>query len=49
MVPELRGEVCAAGVARSGPDEPPLEPPSSWAIPTTSNVAMPSTISRRTQ
>ncbi len=37
------------GAAWSGPDEPSLEPPSSLAMPTTSRVAMPSTISRRVQ
>ncbi len=42
-------EVSATCVARSGPDDPSLDPPSSRAMPTTSRVAMPSTISRRTQ
>ena len=45
----LRGEVWAAGAARSAPDDPSLEPPSSRAMPTTSRVAIPSTISRRVQ
>ena len=41
--------VSATGVARSGPDAPSLEPPSSRARPTTSRTAMASTVSRRTQ
>ena len=42
-------DVSATCAARSGPDDPSLDPPSSRAMPTTSRVAMPSTISRRTQ
>ncbi len=41
--------VSATVVARSGPEDPSLEPPSSRAMPTVSSRAMPRTISRRTQ
>ena len=43
---EPASATCAAW---SGPDDPSLEPPSSRAMPTTRSIAMPSTISRRTQ
>ena len=42
-------EVSATGVARSGPEEPSLLPPSKRVMPTTSSSAVPSTSSRRTQ
>jgi hypothetical protein len=42
-------EVSAAGLARSGPDEPSLLPPRSRAMPTTKRTAMLMTMRRRTQ
>src|SRR4051794_19948182 len=43
------GLVSATFRAASAPEDPSLEPPSIFASPTTSSVAMPSSISRRTQ
>src|SRR5215218_5688809 len=45
---EFVGPASATFVAVS-PPEPSLDPPSILAMPTTSSIAMPSTISRRTQ
>src|SRR5947207_15439931 len=50
-VPEscVAGEVAATYRAVSSLDDPPPEPPSILAIPTTRRAAMPRTISQRTQ
>ncbi len=50
--PEVVGSgagVVSATFRAASPDDPSLEPPSIFAIPTTSSRAMPTTISRRTQ